>query len=51
MVGYDSFVKLLLTKGAEVEAMSQHNYTALHIAAAGGHGPVVKQLLEGGCLN
>jgi ankyrin repeat protein len=41
-------VRLLLDRGAEVNARSHLNDTALHLAAGQGHAAVVQVLLEAG---
>ena len=47
-------VKVLLDRGAAIDAMTDHNATALHLAAREGHIDIVKVLLERGassCVN
>jgi ankyrin repeat protein len=46
--GYTDVVKLLLERGANIEAMDNHGNTALFSAAALGRTEVVKLLLEKG---
>ena len=41
-------MKLLLDRGAEIEAKDNYSSTALHLAATGGHAEVVKLLLDRG---
>jgi cytoskeletal protein RodZ len=44
--GHDAVVKLLLDKGAEIEAEDKYGRTPLLLAAAKGHDAVVKLLLD-----
>ncbi|KAF2623342.1 hypothetical protein BU25DRAFT_177537 [Macroventuria anomochaeta] len=46
--GHDEVVKMLLDKGADVNAQSGYYGNALHAASAGGHEQVVKMLLDKG---
>ncbi|KAI5849386.1 ankyrin repeat-containing domain protein [Morchella snyderi] len=46
--GHVDMAKLLLEKGADVDAMSDYGQTALHAAAGGGHVDMAKLLLEKG---
>ena len=46
--GHSEVVKLLLEAGADKDAASQENMTALHLAAWKDHAEVVKLLLEAG---
>lgn len=46
--GHAATVKLLLDKGANINARDKHDYTALIFAASKGHAEVVKILLERG---
>jgi cytohesin len=39
-------LKLLLAEGADVDAVDENGYTALHVAAAHGHAAAVRELLE-----
>ncbi|KIJ16635.1 hypothetical protein PAXINDRAFT_49612, partial [Paxillus involutus ATCC 200175] len=43
-----SIVKLLLRKGADVDARDDHSNTSLHLASKAGHLEVVQLLLEKG---
>ena len=44
--GHEAVVKLLLEKGAEIEAKDQYGQTALSWATTQGHETIVKLLLE-----
>ncbi|RPB22045.1 ankyrin, partial [Terfezia boudieri ATCC MYA-4762] len=46
--GHLEVVKVLLDKGATINAMTHVNRTALHMAAENGHLEVVKVLLDKG---
>ncbi|KAK4163800.1 ankyrin repeat-containing domain protein [Cladorrhinum sp. PSN259] len=46
--GYEAVVRLLLEKGAAVEAKDKERQTPLIKAAAEGHGAIIRQLLEKG---
>ncbi|KAI9888491.1 MAG: hypothetical protein M1814_006882 [Vezdaea aestivalis] len=46
--GHETITKLLLDKGADIEAKDNYERTALHLAAENGHEAVVKLLLEKG---
>lgn len=46
--GHDAIVKLLLRRGAQIDAPSSYQQTALMLAAASGHALVVQVLLENG---
>jgi len=46
--GHAATVKLLLDKGANINARDKHDYTVLIFAASAGHAEVVKVLLDGG---
>jgi len=46
--GHESAVRLLLERGADIEAQDRILRTPLIMAAMGGHGPTVKLLLAKG---
>jgi len=46
--GYEAIVRLLLEKGADVNAKGLDNSTAFQVASLGGHEAVVRQLLKNG---
>jgi ankyrin repeat protein len=46
--GHEAVVKVLLWEGAEVEAVTNDGWTALHLAAQNGHDIVLKFLIQGG---
>lgn len=48
MNGHEDVVRLLLEKGAVMEAEDSHSHTPLHLAAENGHMTIVKLLLAAG---
>jgi glycerophosphodiester phosphodiesterase len=47
--GNEKLIKYLLAKGADVKATTtEHNYTALHLAAIDGHMEAAKLLVDAG---
>ncbi len=46
--GHDITVKLLLDRGAQIEASNKDGLTALHWASSNGHDATVKLLLDRG---
>ena len=46
--GHDDIVRLLLKKGASIEAINKNSYTPLHLAALNGHTSTVELLLTRG---
>ncbi|KAL8870062.1 MAG: hypothetical protein Q9174_003806 [Haloplaca sp. 1 TL-2023] len=48
--GHAEVAALLIGNGADIHAASSKGYTAFGLAARGGYAPVVKMLLDHGCL-
>merc|ERR1712158_256075 len=48
MGGNEEFVKLILSKGADVNSISGQGYTPLHMAVINGHDALVPILIKGG---
>jgi len=48
--GHTPIIDLLLDAGADINATSEHSYTALSLAALAGHTRVVENLLDKGAL-